>query len=191
MAAVFTRDIIKKFDEVPAVDGITPHGAGRRVHGACWGRRAAARRRSCGSSAGSRSRPSGDIMIGGDVVNDIPPRARGVAMMFQSYGLYPHYTVRKNIAFPLRTQRVPRRPDRKEGRVGVATARHRASPRSPAAPALRRRASARRARARAGARADGVPARRAALESRRQTARLGPPGDQAIPAAGRRSPPST
>jgi multiple sugar transport system ATP-binding protein len=34
-------------------------------------------------------------------------RARGVAMMFQSYGLYPHYTVRKNIAFPLRTQCVP------------------------------------------------------------------------------------
>ena len=46
-------------------------------------------------------------MIGGDIVNDIPPRARGVAMMFQSYGLYPHYTVRKNIAFPLRTQRFP------------------------------------------------------------------------------------
>src|SRR6185437_4311463 len=46
--------------------------------------------------------------IGGNIVNDIPPRARGVAMMFQSYGLYPHYTMRNNIAFPLKTQRVPR-----------------------------------------------------------------------------------
>jgi ABC-type polar amino acid transport system ATPase subunit len=53
-------------------------------------------------------------MIGGNVVNDIPPRARGVAMMFQSYGLYPHYTVRNNIAFPPRTQRVPRTEIEKE-----------------------------------------------------------------------------
>src|SRR4029078_10660193 len=49
----------------------------------------------------------GDILIGCNVVNELPPRARGVAMMFQSYGLYPHYSVRKNIAFPLRTQGVP------------------------------------------------------------------------------------
>ena len=41
---------------------------------------------------GLEQQTSGDLMIGGNVVNDIPPRARGVAMMFQSYGLYPHYT---------------------------------------------------------------------------------------------------
>ena len=57
---------------------------------------------------GLEKQTSGDLLIGGNVVNDMPPRARGVAMMFQSYGLYPHYTVRNNIAFPLRTQRVPR-----------------------------------------------------------------------------------
>src|SRR5215831_16133356 len=56
---------------------------------------------------GLEKQTSGDLLIGGDIVNDMPPRARGVAMMFQSYGLYPHYTVRNNIAFPLRTQRVP------------------------------------------------------------------------------------
>jgi len=56
---------------------------------------------------GLEKQTAGDIVIGGSIVNDLPPRARGVAMMFQSYGLYPHYTVRKNIAFPLRTQRVP------------------------------------------------------------------------------------
>jgi len=57
---------------------------------------------------GLEQQTSGDLLIGGDIVNDLPPRARGVAMMFQSYGLYPHFTVRNNIAFPLRTQRVPR-----------------------------------------------------------------------------------
>ncbi len=55
---------------------------------------------------GLEQQTSGDLLIGGDIVNDMPPRARGVAMMFQSYGLYPHFTVRNNIAFPLRTQRV-------------------------------------------------------------------------------------
>jgi multiple sugar transport system ATP-binding protein len=54
--------------------------------------------------AGLERPTSGDILIGGEIVNDIPPRARGVAMVFQSYGLYPHLTVWNNIAFPLRTQ---------------------------------------------------------------------------------------
>jgi multiple sugar transport system ATP-binding protein len=40
------------------------------------------------------------------VVNDLPPRARKIAMVFQSYALYPHMTVFKNIAFPLKAQRV-------------------------------------------------------------------------------------
>src|SRR3569623_1839548 len=57
---------------------------------------------------GLEQQTSGDLLLGGNVVNELPPRARGVAMMFQSYGLYPHYTVRNNIAFPLKTQRVPR-----------------------------------------------------------------------------------
>ncbi|HYM03566.1 MAG TPA: ABC transporter ATP-binding protein [Stellaceae bacterium] len=58
--------------------------------------------------AGLEQPDSGDIVIDGRVVNEMPPRARGIAMMFQSYGLYPHYKVRDNIAFPLRTQHVPR-----------------------------------------------------------------------------------
>ena len=135
---------------------------------------------------GLEQQTSGDLLIGGDIVNDIPPRARGVAMMFQSYGLYPHFSVRNNIAFPLRTQRVPQRRDRQEGRVGLATARHRPSARPPAASTLGRRAPAGCARARAGARADRAAARRAAVEPRRQTALLCAPGDQAVPAAGRR-----
>ena len=106
MAAVFTRDIVKKFDEVSAVDGITltvPDGEFMVLLGPSGCGKTTFLRIICGLER----QTSGDLMIGGNVVNDIPPRARGVAMMFQSYGLYPHYTVRKNIAFPLRTQRVP------------------------------------------------------------------------------------
>jgi multiple sugar transport system ATP-binding protein len=58
--------------------------------------------------AGLERQTAGDIAIDGEVVNDIPPRARGIAMVFQSYGLYPHFTVWDNIAFPLKTQRVPK-----------------------------------------------------------------------------------
>ena len=107
MSAVLTRDVVKKFDEVPAVNGISltvadgefmvllgPSGCGKTTY----------LRIICGLE----KQTSGDILIGGSIVNDIPPRARGVAMMFQSYGLYPHFTVRNNIAFPLKTQNVPR-----------------------------------------------------------------------------------
>ena len=45
---------------------------------------------------------SGDIMIGGERVNDLAPRDRGLAMVFQNYALYPHLSVYENIAFPLR-----------------------------------------------------------------------------------------
>lgn len=62
----------------------------------------------CGKStllrliAGLEDITSGAIEIDGKVVSDQPPAARGLAMVFQSYALYPHMTVRKNIAFPLR-----------------------------------------------------------------------------------------
>jgi multiple sugar transport system ATP-binding protein len=58
--------------------------------------------------AGLEKQTSGDVVIGGHVVNEMPPRARGIAMVFQSYGLYPHLSVWNNIAFPLKTQRTPR-----------------------------------------------------------------------------------
>jgi multiple sugar transport system ATP-binding protein len=54
--------------------------------------------------AGLERQTSGDVVIGGRVVNDLPPRARKIAMVFQSYALYPHLTVEKNIAFPLKAQ---------------------------------------------------------------------------------------
>jgi len=62
----------------------------------------------CGKStllrmvAGLEDITSGDLSIGGKRVNDLPPAQRGVAMVFQSYALYPHMTVAENMAFGLR-----------------------------------------------------------------------------------------
>jgi multiple sugar transport system ATP-binding protein len=62
----------------------------------------------CGKStllrmvAGLEEITSGDLLIGGERVNDLPPARRGVAMVFQSYALYPHMTVRENMAFGLK-----------------------------------------------------------------------------------------
>src|SRR6476646_3494530 len=107
MSAVSARNIVKQFGVVPAVNGISlevPNGEFMVLLGPSG----------CGKTtflriiSGLEKQTSGDLLIGGDIVNDMPPRARGVAMMFQSYGLYPHFTVRNNIAFPLRTQKVPR-----------------------------------------------------------------------------------
>src|SRR5512142_2282897 len=56
--------------------------------------------------AGLEEPTSGDILIGGRVVNDLTPRERRIAMVFQSYALYPHLTVLGNISFPLKAQGV-------------------------------------------------------------------------------------
>src|SRR5438876_4941086 len=58
--------------------------------------------------AGLETPTSGEILIGGRVVNDLSPRERRIAMVFQSYALYPHLSVFKNISFPLKAQNVPR-----------------------------------------------------------------------------------
>jgi multiple sugar transport system ATP-binding protein len=55
--------------------------------------------------AGLEDATSGDIFIGDERVNDIPTRYRDVAMVFQSYALYPHMTVAQNIAYPLRVRK--------------------------------------------------------------------------------------
>ncbi|MEO1017582.1 MAG: sn-glycerol-3-phosphate ABC transporter ATP-binding protein UgpC [Pseudomonadota bacterium] len=68
----------------------------------------------CGKStllrmiAGLEAISSGDLLIDGDRVNDIPPAERGLAMVFQSYALYPHMTVRDNMGFALRLAGTPK-----------------------------------------------------------------------------------
>ena len=64
--------------------------------------------------AGLEEPTSGEILIGGRVVNDLTPRERGIAMVFQSYALYPHLTVYKNIIFPLKAQGVDKEKQQKQ-----------------------------------------------------------------------------
>ena len=67
----------------------------------------------CGKStllrmiAGLEALSGGELFIGGRLVNDVPPKERDVAMVFQSYALYPHMTVRDNISFGLRIRKMP------------------------------------------------------------------------------------
>jgi multiple sugar transport system ATP-binding protein len=67
----------------------------------------------CGKStllrmiAGLEHPSAGDLFIGGERVNDVPPMHRDVAMVFQTYALYPHLTVRQNIEFGLKLRGVP------------------------------------------------------------------------------------
>jgi multiple sugar transport system ATP-binding protein len=107
MAVVEVRDLSKRFDGVAAVDGIDlastdgeflvllgPSGCGKTTLLRMIG--------------GLEPPTGGDILIGGRVVTDLPPRARQIAMVFQSYALYPHMTVYNNIAFPLKAAKLPK-----------------------------------------------------------------------------------
>ena len=68
----------------------------------------------CGKStllrmiAGLEGISGGELMIGGALMNDVAPAHRGIAMVFQSYALYPHMSVRKNMAFALETAGMPK-----------------------------------------------------------------------------------
>ena len=113
MATVQARGVSKHFNEVHAVDGIDltakegeflvllgPSGCGKTTL--------------MRMIAGLEQPTEGDIVIDGNVVTDLPPRARNIAMVFQSYALYPHMTVEKNISFPLRAGGMPKTEIRKK-----------------------------------------------------------------------------
>lgn len=78
----------------------------------------------CGKSttlrmiAGLEEITGGEIYIGGTLVNDIPPKDRDIAMVFQNYALYPHMTVYQNMAFGLKLRKYPK--DEIDGRVREA-----------------------------------------------------------------------
>ena len=120
--------------------------------------------------AGLESITSGALRIGDRVVNDVPPKERDIAMVFQSYALYPHMTVRENMAFALKLRGRPaaeiaRACDEAAATLGlerIARPASRAS--SPAASGSASRSAARSCASR------GVPVRRAALQPRRRAA---------------------
>ncbi|AYH44027.1 ABC transporter ATP-binding protein [Azoarcus sp. DN11] len=101
MATVETRALFKRFDGVAAVDGIDlPVREGEFL--VLLGPSGCGKTTLLRMIAGLETPSSGDVLIDGRVVTPLPPRERNMAMVFQSYALYPHLTVADNIAFPLR-----------------------------------------------------------------------------------------
>ncbi|HUK08577.1 MAG TPA: sn-glycerol-3-phosphate ABC transporter ATP-binding protein UgpC [Stellaceae bacterium] len=107
MAQVALRKVVKKFDRTEAVRGIDldiedkefmvlvgPSGCGKST--------------TLRMIAGLEEATSGEIFIGGDLVNDVPPKDRDIAMVFQNYALYPHMTVFENMSFGLRLKKYPK-----------------------------------------------------------------------------------
>src|SRR6516225_8710760 len=95
MAEVALHKVVKRYDDVEAVRGIDldiadhefvvlvgPSGCGKST--------------TLRMIAGLEDISDGEIAIGGDVVNDVPPKDRDIAMVFQNYALYPHMTVAEN-----------------------------------------------------------------------------------------------
>ncbi|RLG50674.1 MAG: sugar ABC transporter ATP-binding protein [Thermoproteota archaeon] len=107
MARVVVRNLTKKFGNVTAVNRLTldvrdgefvvllgPSGCGKTTTLRCI--------------AGLEAPDEGEIYIGDKLVNELPPKDRNIAMVFQSYALYPHMKVYDNIAFPLKMRKYPK-----------------------------------------------------------------------------------
>jgi multiple sugar transport system ATP-binding protein len=105
MAEVSLQRVVKKYGEVEAVRAIDldipdnefvvlvgPSGCGKST--------------TLRMIAGLEELTSGDIRIGGEVVNDLPPKDRDIAMVFQNYALYPHMTAFENMSFGLRLRKL-------------------------------------------------------------------------------------
>ncbi|HMA72328.1 MAG TPA: sn-glycerol-3-phosphate ABC transporter ATP-binding protein UgpC [Xanthobacteraceae bacterium] len=104
MAEVALRNVVKRFEEVEAVRSIDldipdnelvvlvgPSGCGKST--------------TLRMIAGLEEVTSGEIFIGGELVNDLPPKDRDIAMVFQNYALYPHMTAFENMSFGLRLRK--------------------------------------------------------------------------------------
>ena len=105
MARVMLRKIFKDYEGTPAVRGIDldiedkefvvlvgPSGCGKST--------------TLRMIAGLEDISAGEVLIGEEVVNDVPPKDRDIAMVFQNYALYPHMTVHENMSFGLRLKKV-------------------------------------------------------------------------------------
>src|SRR5438045_2566832 len=107
MADVTLRKVIKRYDDVEAVRGIDLDIADKEFV-VLVGPSGCGKSTTLRMIAGLEDITDGDIMIGGDVVNDVPPKDRDIAMVFQNYALYPHMTVAENMSFGLRLKHYPK-----------------------------------------------------------------------------------
>ena len=117
MAQVSFDGVTKKFGDTTAVDDLTLHVADGELL-VLLGSSGCGKTTALRMVAGLEELTSGSVSIGDRVVNDIDPKDRDVAMVFQSYALYPHLTVAKNIEFPLRQRGI----DKEERAVKVKRA---------------------------------------------------------------------
>ncbi len=107
MAAVTFDHVTKRFGKVVAVRDLTLEIADQEFL-VLLGPSGCGKSTALRMIAGLEDPTEGTISIGDEVVNDVEPRDRDVAMVFQTYALYPHMTVRRNIEFPLKSRKVPR-----------------------------------------------------------------------------------
>ena len=107
MAQVALRNIVKTFDKTPAVQGIDLDIADREFI-VLVGPSGCGKSTTLRMIAGLEEATSGEIYIGDQLVNDVPPKDRDIAMVFQNYALYPHMTVFENMSFGLRLRKFPK-----------------------------------------------------------------------------------
>src|SRR5690349_8094426 len=107
MAQVNLRKLVKHYDETPAVRGIDLDIADKEFV-VLVGPSGCGKTTTLRMIAGLEDITDGDIVIGGEVVNDVPPKDRDIAMVFQNYALYPHMTVHENMSFGLRLKKMPK-----------------------------------------------------------------------------------
>jgi multiple sugar transport system ATP-binding protein len=105
MSRVVLDGVTKRFDDVVAVDDLSIEVADREFL-VLLGPSGCGKSTALRMIAGLEDPTGGTITIGDRVVNDVEPKERDVAMVFQSYALYPHMTVRGNIEFPLKSRHV-------------------------------------------------------------------------------------
>src|SRR5256885_12942441 len=107
MAQVSLRKVVKRFDDTEAVRGIDLDIADKEFI-VLVGPSGCGKSTTLRMIAGLEEATGGEITIGGDMVNDVPPKDRDIAMVFQNYALYPHMTVYENMSFGLRLKKFPK-----------------------------------------------------------------------------------
>ncbi len=107
MAQVSLRKVFKRFDDTEAVRGIDLDIADKEFV-VLVGPSGCGKSTTLRMIAGLEEISAGEIAVDGEVVNDVPPKDRDMAMVFQNYALYPHMTVYENMSFGLRLKRYPK-----------------------------------------------------------------------------------
>ena len=107
MAEIQLRDLWKYYDDVPAVRGINLDIAHNEFI-ALVGPSGCGKTTTLRMIAGLEDITAGDIVVGERIINDVAPKDRDIAMVFQNYALYPHMSVYQNMAFGLKLRKTPK-----------------------------------------------------------------------------------